>query len=215
MRVASRWRKVRSWVTNTTAPGIAREEILEPDDRVDIEMIGRFVEQQHVRLADERARQQHAPAPSARQGVDDRVRRQRQPRQHQVDVMLAQPLLVGLEMMRVPFGDDVEDRSIGRQRHVLLEPRQAKAGLPPDGPGIRRQLAAENFEQRRLAGAVAADDRHALARVDLQRNFVKQWEMAEGHRHAVQRQKSPRGHLINVPRRAYNRAELTARPSIP
>ena len=46
--------------------------------------------------------------------------------------MLAQPLVVFFEMMRVAFGDDVEDRSAGGQRHVLLETRDPERGLSPD-----------------------------------------------------------------------------------
>ena len=109
------------------------EKALEPLDRLDVEVVGRLVEQQQIRLADQRARQQHAPAPSARQRVDDRVRRQLEPRQDQLDVVLAQPGLVLFEMVRVPFGDDVEDRAVRGQRHVLLEARDraATAGATP------------------------------------------------------------------------------------
>jgi hypothetical protein len=32
-----------------------------------------------------------------------------------------------------PFRDDVEHRAVGRQGHVLLEPRAADTGLQPDG----------------------------------------------------------------------------------
>src|SRR5258706_47523 len=38
---------------------VTREEILEPDDGIDVQMIGRFVEQQQIRLADQRSGQQH------------------------------------------------------------------------------------------------------------------------------------------------------------
>ena len=41
--------------------------------------------------------------------------------------MLAQPLVVGFEMMRVPLGDHVEDGAVGGQRDVLLEARDAHA----------------------------------------------------------------------------------------
>ena len=115
------------------------EKALEPLDGVDVEMIGRLVEQQQIRLADQRARQQHAAAPAARQRVDDRVGRQLEPRQDQLDVMLAQPRFVLLEMMRVPFGDDVEHRAVGGERDVLLEPRDAQRRLPPDRAGVRRR----------------------------------------------------------------------------
>ena len=53
---------------------VVGEKGLEPGDRLDVEMIGRLVEQQQIGLADERPRQQHAALPSARQRVDNRRR---------------------------------------------------------------------------------------------------------------------------------------------
>src|SRR5207244_12810877 len=108
------------------------------------------------------------------------------------DVVVLQPWFVFFEMMRMSFGDDLEDRPVGGQRHVLFKPRDAQTGLPPDGTagsGIRRQLAADDFEKSRLAAAIASDDRHALARVHLQRRFVQERQMAKRDRHAVKRKK--------------------------
>jgi len=92
--------------------------------------------------------------------------------------------------MRVSLGDDVEDRPVGGQRHILLEPRDPEAGLAPDIAARRRvsrQLAADNLQQRRLAGAVAADDGYPLARLDLKRNFIQKRQMAERNGDTVQR----------------------------
>jgi hypothetical protein len=50
MRVASRRTKARSWLTNSSAPPNSEHHLLEPGDRLDVEMIGRLVEQQQVRL---------------------------------------------------------------------------------------------------------------------------------------------------------------------
>ena len=113
--------------------GVAGEKFLEPLNRVDVEMVRRLVQQQQIRPADERARQQHAAPPAARQRVDNRVRAEIEPRQHQIDVMLAEPRLVFGEMVRVAFGDDVEYGSVGRQRHVLLETRDTQPRLAPHG----------------------------------------------------------------------------------
>ena len=46
--------------------GILMEEGFEPRDGVDVEMIGRLVEQQQIGLGDERLREQHAAPPAAR-----------------------------------------------------------------------------------------------------------------------------------------------------
>ena len=59
---------------------IRGEEIFEPDDGVDVQVVGRLVEQQQIRLTGKRARQQDAPAPAARQRIDNGVCRQRQSR---------------------------------------------------------------------------------------------------------------------------------------
>ena len=45
----------------------AAQEIFQPADRVDVEMVRRLVEQQHVRLGDQRPRQQHAPLHAGRE----------------------------------------------------------------------------------------------------------------------------------------------------
>ncbi len=175
---------------------IVREEAFQPGDGVDVQMVRRLVEQQQVRLADQRARHQHTPAPSARQRVHHRGGRQRESRQHEVHVVLAQPRFVLVEMMRVPFGDDVEDGAARRERHVLLEPRHPQRRLTPDVPGIGRSLAADDLQQRRFAGAVSPDHRHPFPWLDLQRHLVEQRQMAIRDRHAVQGHK---GHSGNVP----------------
>ena len=79
-----------------------------------------------------------------------------------------------------PFGDDVEDWTIRGRRDVLLEPRDAKVRLGPHGTAVGRLLAADHFEQRRLPRPVSAENRHTLARVDLQFHIVEQREMTEG-----------------------------------
>ena len=85
------------------------------------------------------------------------------------------------------FGDHVEDRRRGGQRHVLLETRHAHAGLQPARAGVGRLLAAGDAQQRGLAGAVAADEAHAFAAVDLHRRAVDQGKVSEGDRDAIQR----------------------------
>ena len=62
----------------------------------------------------------------------------------------------------------------------------AQPGLPPHACRPRRELAADDLQQRRLAGAVAADDADALARLDLQAGIVEQRQMAVGDRNAIE-----------------------------
>ena len=157
--------------------GVLGQEGFEPGDGLDIEVVGRLVEQQQLRLADQRARQQHAPLPSARQRVDIDLGRQLQPRHHHVGLVRALPLVVRIECTETlthHFGDG----AIGRQRHILNEPRHARARLPPHGAPIGREIAGDDLHQRRLAGAITADDRDALPRFDLKPHVVKQRNVA-------------------------------------
>ena len=50
--------------------GARLQERLEPDDRLDVEMVGRLVHQQDVGLAEQHARHRHAHLPAARQRAD-------------------------------------------------------------------------------------------------------------------------------------------------
>src|SRR5207247_6025320 len=118
---------------------------------------------------------------------DDNVPRQIQSREDQIDMMLAPPLLVLSVPMRVTLGDDVDDRAVGRERDVLLQPCDADARPAPHRAGVGRHLAADDLAEGRLTGAIASDDRDALARFDLQRHLVEQRQMAERDRYAVQR----------------------------
>ena len=82
--------------------GIVAEKRFEPRDRVDVEMVRGLVEQEDVRLGHERAREQDAPLPSAGQGLDECVGRQRQMREHRVDPLLEPPAVLFVELMLQP-----------------------------------------------------------------------------------------------------------------
>jgi hypothetical protein len=88
-------------------------------------------------------------------------------------MVLFQPGLVLFEVMGMPFRDHLEDGLVRGERHVLLQARDTEAGLTPDHAGVGRQVPAEDFEQRRLPGAIPADHRHPLPGFDLQRNLIQ------------------------------------------
>ena len=198
--------------------GILEQPRFEPRDRVDVEMVGRLVEDEDVRLGDERAGQQHAPAPAAGQRVDGHVARQAEAIEHHLDALLDPPAVPLVELVLQPaealegrgrgvvrdvvrrvvvggdhvaqraeaLGHDVEHRLGGGERHVLLEARDDDAGLPPDGAGIRRDRAGDDLEQRRLAGAVAADDGDPLPGVDLEGDAIEERQVTEGDGDGIQ-----------------------------
>ncbi len=161
------------------------EEGLEPGNGLDIEVVGGLVQQQQFRLAHQRARQQHAALPSTRQRVDVDVRLQLQPRHHHVGLVRALPLVMRVERAEA-FAHHFGDGSIRRQRHILNEPRHARAWLPPHRAAIGRQLAGDDLNQRRLAAAIAADDRNAFTGINLEPHIVKKRNVAVGVRDVLE-----------------------------
>ena len=107
------------------------EEGFQPDNRVEIEMIGRLVEEQHVGVGDEGSREQDAASPSARQRVDAGVGRQVEARQHQLDALFNPPSVSLFEVVleapellekgRRPLACEIDGRSvIGRDEMAQL-----------------------------------------------------------------------------------------------
>ena len=133
-----------------------------------------------IRLDHQRASQQDAASPAAGQRVNGDRPVEAKARQDEVDLVLATPVLrVVSRQCGEPFSHDVEDRLRRRERHILFEPRHPQRGLVPDAAGVRRQFAADDLQQGRLAGTVASDDRYALPRLELQRHVVEEWQVAE------------------------------------
>ena len=65
IRVTRRFMNSRSWEVMSRAPGARAQERLEPDDRLDVEVVGGLVHQQHVGPAEEHAGHGHAHLPAA------------------------------------------------------------------------------------------------------------------------------------------------------
>ena len=78
----------------------AEQEIFQPGDRVDIEMVRRLVEQQHVRLGDERPRQQHAPLHAGRKRAHFQFALQAHPREQPLDSLLRLPGMRLIQFVR-------------------------------------------------------------------------------------------------------------------
>ena len=68
--MTTRFMNSRSCEVMSSAPVRRLEERLEPDDRLDVEVVGRLVHQQDVGLAEEHARHRHAHLPAARKRAD-------------------------------------------------------------------------------------------------------------------------------------------------
>jgi hypothetical protein len=75
----------------------AEQEFLEPGDARDVQMIGRFVEQQQVRLPDQCVGQQHAPLHAARQLPERHLGRQAHAREQRIHLDARRPGAGGFE----------------------------------------------------------------------------------------------------------------------
>ena len=67
----------------------------------------------------------------------------------------------------------------GRQHRLLLDARDGQARPALHFAGIERNLSEQRAQQRRLAGAVAADEPDAIAGLDGDRSAIEQRMQAE------------------------------------
>ncbi len=145
---------------------VAREPGFEPVDGGKVEMVGRFVEQQHVRVLRERASERGAAAFAARGAGGGAAH---------IDTEL------------VGDGSDFKFfGGIGRgdsEVHQRLEPRKIGFLFEHHDMGARDDdalalvgidLPREQLEQGRLASAVAADQRQPVAFADIDVEILKQ-----------------------------------------
>ena len=145
---------------------IARHPVFDPVDRRDVEVVGRFVEQQQVGFAGERAGDGGAAALTSTRGL--RFARQ-------VDAELIGNRLHLMRGRRIIARErEIMQRRKGRDVRVLFQRDDARARLDRAGAFIRFDLTADELEQRRLARAVAADERQPVALADMNVDVAEQ-----------------------------------------
>ena len=97
--------------------------------------------------------------------------------------------LVEAELGAAGFGERrpqlLQDRAVGVEPGLLAEVAQAFGALRARAAGEVVVLAGEDAEQRRLAGAVRADESHALAFADGEGDVTEDLERAEGLRYRL------------------------------
>jgi len=175
---------------------IAREEVLQPGDGLDIEMVGRLVEQHQVGIADQPARQQDPALVARREAAEVRRRVELHPAQDGLDLLAAAPGSLGLHILtgcrrarvhgRQSARNDLPHRAVQVLRHILGQVCDAQTLLPEHDAFVRQQQAREQLEQRGLAGPVAAQQPDALARLHLQVDAFQDQGSAEADRHVAQ-----------------------------
>ncbi len=139
------------------AAGEARELLFQPLDGRQIEVVGRLVQQQQIRPADQRARQRRAPPFAAGKCVERAAAFQLHMVQHPGDAVV-----VGVRVVRAGR-DIVSDRSAAAQIRILRQIADLEAGLQEALALVELDLAGQRFQDRGLAGAVGADQADALA----------------------------------------------------
>ncbi len=175
---------------------VVAQQAFEPDDGVEVEMVGRFVEQQHVGCADQRAGQRHAFLHAARQGAQNAIPIEVEAVQRGLDPVaqapgvggvepgldhvhaLHQGLVVAAAELRgqlFVFGqqsrqlahagrDRIEHRHLGCEFRLLFDIGDLQPLLHDQQAVVQLRQPGQNFQQRRFAAAVAADQADALAR---------------------------------------------------
>jgi hypothetical protein len=176
------------------------QQLLQPLDRVQVQVVGGFVEQQDIGLAHQRLGECDAFAGSAGQRADLRLWIQMQAMQGLLDALLPVPAVLrlnralqGIEValtVRVLF--DQLDQSLEAcahrsehgvvrvQQRFLGDKRQAHALLELDHSVVRFLHASQDLEQRGLSRAVASDEADALATLQREAGLVEKCHVAEG-----------------------------------
>ena len=94
------------------------QEALEPEDRFEIEMIGWLVEQQHVGLANQSARQKDAALQSAGETLEQLLRGESHLLHQILDADIGFPVLLGSTDTQSCM-DDLKNRSLDSFRNFL------------------------------------------------------------------------------------------------
>ena len=74
--------------------GEIQHHVFEPGDGLDVQMIGRLIQQQKIRRGHQRAAEHHAPPPAARQVAHRGIAVELQPRDHLIGLQLGLPIVV-------------------------------------------------------------------------------------------------------------------------
>ena len=185
----ARLRSSRSWLTMSTVCGIGAQIALEPERAFEIEVVGRLVEQQDLGLEEQhgaRARRACASRPTARRTGAAALRRRSRGRRgsaRRARARSARRCRRGARGSRrcdaASWADSASASSAARSvsaastqsmrlsvaaRRLLRDVPDARAAFGTVmEPIVGAEIAADELQQRRLAGAVAADEADLVA----------------------------------------------------
>ena len=141
---------------------VAQQERLQPADRLDVEVVGRLVQEQDVGIVDEGPGQQHAALHPRGELREPGVRVEPDPGDDRLHAMVG-PAEVMVMVVRVqPVGHLVGDGAAMALGHILGQPRDPQPLLADDRPLVGLDLAADQAEQRALPLAVAPQQAEPL-----------------------------------------------------
>ena len=188
---------------------VARDVLLEPKRRLEVEIVGGLVEQQQIGLGEQHRGERHAHAPAAGEfrasaallgmgetqaGEDFGGARRRRMGpdigEPGLDLGDAVGIVLGLGLgqqsraLGVGLEHDIE-QAFGAIRRLLGEAADAGAQWKRDLAVLGRELAADDAEQRGLPRAVAADEPDAGAVRNPCRCAVDQQPAGQAHREVV------------------------------
>ncbi len=195
----------------------AGQVLFEPFDHVEIEVVGRLVEDEQLGLLDEQACQGQPFALTARQGAEwlrqvgnvqseehffharfgipclQIVHAAEQPL-HGVGIGTVQHALLvvaqGLDGRMIACEHGIEDVVGGSKVGFLRQVAHADVGMDPHAGALAfgALFAGDDAQQRALAAAVFGDERHLLSFVELQVHVLEQDFLAVGAGYAFQSQ---------------------------
>ena len=171
------------------AARVAGQVVLEPEQRLEVEVIGRLVEEQEGRFADEQAGEVRAHDPPAGERLGELVVVGLAEAEAGEDLLGAGlegvvdvPVVVVLGLELAAAGRDLEDRLVADRGALLREEAEVRAALPFDQAVIRVVFAQDDIEEGGLAGAVGADEAETVGAGDVQRHVREQGARSVGLR---------------------------------
>ena len=150
--------------------GLARQQLLEPEDALDVEVVRRLVEQQQLGLADQRARDRQPLLPAAGERRTSRCVAVGEAGLAERDGDAALDLVLVERLGRAaPRAAPTPTRRAVVEDRVLRHVADAQPLARRARARGRLLEAGEDLQQRRLAGAVRADEADVVALEDAER----------------------------------------------
>ena len=176
--------------------GFVPQKRLEPEDRFDVQVVRRLIEQEDVGRAGERARDREPGAPAPRKGVGRNVRVVESGlAQGQPDALV--PLVViEPSIRRDRFRDDLGRRGPRGEDRSLRDVADTDVLPAAAGPRVGDLHGAEDLQQRRLSRSVGPDEPDPVSIVEGERQPLEQRWSAERFGDAFAAQEKRAGHEV-------------------